>query len=162
MEDNEEFESVENSDGSEMESVAEWQDSMLGNNEKMIREFTTDTSIPERVQLREWALTSKHSILSNMKDDDRRIFVRTIRNQLTRRRQFVPYYKITPIHIDTDSQTVILANMISTRAQGTDRERKLLARQSVEKRLVTDNERETKSGFGGRLKSFFGFGGGDV
>ena len=74
----------------EVESVQEWQDMQVGMNEKMIREFTTDSSLPEKIQLKNWSMLTKHTILANLDVDDREIFVRSMRNMLTRRRQFLP------------------------------------------------------------------------
>lgn len=143
-----------------VESVQEWQDSMIGVNEKMIREFTTDSSLPEKIQQKNWSMLTKHTILANLDTDDREIFVRSMRNMLTRRRQYLPYYKIDPEMIDKDSQVIVLAANLSTRAVGNNRERILLGKGVVEKRLITENEGGKGPGFTGKLKNFLGLGGG--
>ncbi len=146
---------------SQPESVRDWENMMTGMSDKLIREFTTDNAIPEEIQDKNWSLLSKHTILSNLDDVDKIILIRSMRNMLTKRRQFMPYYKITPNMLDKDDQVTLLSQNLSTRAVGSNRERILLGKGVMEKRLITEGDGKQKAGFGGKIKGFFGLGGSD-
>jgi len=125
---------------------------------KIIRELTIDHSVPPEIRKKEWATSSQDVILANLNEDWRAIQLRRQENIHSRENQYLPYYKITPGLLARQHRIVQTFSARLSRADGPNRERILLSRQSTEQRIIRDDEATTRS-FGGKLKSFFGLGG---
>lgn len=127
---------------------------------RIIREFTTDGSIPADLKREWWSIFSKDGIFANLSDTDKRIVHRSIMNMHSREQMYKPYFKTTPDVIRQKYQILHNNHFRVSRAVGPQRERMLLSRQSEERRVITDDNKAGGGGFGGKIKSLFGFGGG--
>jgi hypothetical protein len=144
-----------------MESAQEWRTHNIGQSEKVIREFIVDDSVPEDIKGLWWSLWGKDSILANFDETQARILRRRMNIMLEKWQQYMPYYKISPFMLTRIKQIQQAFDSRLSRAVGSTRERILLSKQTEEKRVITESNKEAGVGLGSKVKSLFGFGRGE-